>query len=140
MADTVHTNPILSYNFIIIEILGCCRQTSFGSFTCISISQTNTWFISCESKYTRFTWWRSVDIHFNQCLLLIIEGFFCCFCRDDIAKKVKARDQYGSVLSLPKGMKPHMKTTMETDETATESTSMWNFIFGVIFFLLFFAF
>lgn len=39
---------------------------------------------------------------------------------DDITRKIKARDQYGTVLSLPKGMKPHMKTTTEANETSIE--------------------
>jgi hypothetical protein len=46
--------------------------------------------------------------------------------RDNISRKIKAKDQYGTVLTLPKGMKPHVKSTAETNETTTEATSMFS--------------
>ncbi|CAF4451183.1 unnamed protein product, partial [Adineta steineri] len=42
---------------------------------------------------------------------------------DAITRKIKAKDQYGTVLTLPKGMKPHVKSTTETTETSGEATN-----------------
>ena len=46
---------------------------------------------------------------------------------DEMSKKVKARDQYGTVLTLPRGMKPHVKSTATTAESTTEATGMFNY-------------
>jgi hypothetical protein len=46
-----------------------------------------------------------------------------------LSKHIKARDQYGSVLTLPKGMKPHVKNTLPTAESTTEAAGMFNDIF-----------
>ncbi len=45
--------------------------------------------------------------------------------RDNLSRKIKAKDQYGTVLTLPKGMKPHVKSTAET----TEATGMFHFVY-----------
>ncbi|CAF1352940.1 unnamed protein product [Adineta steineri] len=42
---------------------------------------------------------------------------------DAITRKIKAKDQYGTVLTLPKGMKPHVKSTTEITETSGEATN-----------------
>jgi hypothetical protein len=47
--------------------------------------------------------------------------------RDNISRKIKAKDQYGTVLTLPKGMKPHVKSTAGTTESTTEPTGMFLF-------------
>ena len=63
---------------------------------------------------------------------LFIQGFFLFFSyRDEISRKIKARDQYGTVLTLPKGMKPHVKSTAETTDPTAESTSMFQFIYRI---------
>lgn len=42
---------------------------------------------------------------------------------ENIAKAVKARDQYGTVLNLPKGMKPHMKNVVPDGEASQTTTT-----------------
>ncbi|CAF1685398.1 unnamed protein product [Rotaria magnacalcarata] len=57
---------------------------------------------------------------------------------NSISRKIKAKDQYGTVLTLPKGMKPHVKNTAETNETTTaEAKSMFCFVHKILIFLIF---
>ncbi|CAF1664866.1 unnamed protein product, partial [Adineta ricciae] len=42
---------------------------------------------------------------------------------DSISRKIKAKDQYGTVLTLPKGMKPHVKGAAEATDAAPEATN-----------------
>lgn len=54
--------------------------------------------------------------------------------RDNVSRKIKAKDQYGTVLTLPKGMKPHMKGTTETTETPASTTAEVPSMFSCILF------
>jgi hypothetical protein len=54
-----------------------------------------------------------------------------------VSRKIKAKDQYGSVLTLPKGMKPHVKSTAGTADSTTEATSMFNFVYSIFFLTIF---
>ena len=40
-----------------------------------------------------------------------------------MSRKIKAQDQYGTVLTLPKGMKPHVKSGTSANDAAEEATS-----------------
>ena len=56
----------------------------------------------------------------------IIQGLFLFFQnRDEISRRIKAKDQYGTVLTLPKGMKPHVKNTAETTDPTMEAIGMF---------------
>ncbi len=57
--------------------------------------------------------------------------FFISQNRDNMSRKIKAKDQYGTVLTLPKGMKPHVKSTAETADPTTEPTSTLNFVYSI---------
>ena len=43
--------------------------------------------------------------------------------RDSVSRKVKGKDQYGTVLTLPKGMKPHIKNVPGATDTSDEVPS-----------------
>jgi hypothetical protein len=44
-----------------------------------------------------------------------------------MSRNIKAQDQYGTVLTLPKGMKPHVKSAASANDAAEEATSMFGF-------------
>ena len=45
-----------------------------------------------------------------------------------MSRKIKAHDQYGTVLTLPKGMKPHVKSTTSANDAAEEATRKFGFL------------
>ena len=63
-----------------------------------------------EKAYVARLLVRSLDLHFSI--------------RDSISRRVKGKDQYGTVLTLPKGMKPHLKNAPGATDTSEEAPSM----------------
>jgi hypothetical protein len=62
---------------------------------------------------------------YSQTIFFLNNRFNFIKTSDNLSRKIKAKDQYGTVLTLPKGMKPHVKNTAET----TEATGMFRFIY-----------
>lgn len=68
------------------------------------------------------------------CHSINIQGLFLFFQnRDEISRRIKAKDQYGTVLTLPKGMKPHVKNTAGTTDPTMEVIGMFQFICWTFF-------
>jgi len=62
---------------------------------------------------------------YSQTIFFLNNCFNFIKIRDNLSRKIKAKDQYGTVLTLPKGMKPHVKSTAEI----TEATGMFLFVY-----------